>query len=65
MKRPEMNMRFDTRAQVETIRRAAKLRKWSFNRFVVEAAFEAAKSLTANPPSEPLMVAKERPALNQ
>jgi len=41
-KRPNINIRFDTKTQVERIRRAAKLRKWSFNKFVVDAAEGAA-----------------------
>jgi uncharacterized protein (DUF1778 family) len=63
--RPNINIRFDTKTQVERIRRAAKLRKWSFNQFVVDATHkEADKILTAEKP-EQLTVGADQPSLNQ
>lgn len=65
MKRVDyINVRFDSAAQLELIKKAAKVKKWSVNRFAIEFLTEAAKSVTANG-SEPLMVSKEPPALNQ
>ena len=49
MKRPEVKIRFETQAQKDRIARAAKLRKWSFNQFVVDSADQvAAKTLTTS-----------------
>ena len=42
MKRPEVKIRFDSKVQKERIARAAKLRKWSLNQFVIESADAAA-----------------------
>lgn len=66
MKRPEAKIRFDTRIQKEKIVRAAKLRRWSLNTFVVEAADKAADKLvgTSNS-SEQLTEPSKQPALNQ
>ncbi len=66
MKRPT-KIRFETQAQMERIRRAAKLRKWSVSKFVVDAAErEAAKLLTTErKSSDPLMVERASPPLNQ
>jgi uncharacterized protein (DUF1778 family) len=40
--RPNINIRFDSKAQVEKIKRAARSKKWSFNQFVIDAAENAA-----------------------
>jgi uncharacterized protein (DUF1778 family) len=65
MKRVDYLMvRFDSVAQLEAIKRAAKLKKWSANRFIIEASTEAANSVTTAG-SEQLMVKTERPPLNQ
>ncbi len=58
-------IRFDSVAQIEKIERAAKIKKWNFTRFVIEAAMEAANHVTANPVSEPLMVKRDHLPLNQ
>jgi uncharacterized protein (DUF1778 family) len=51
---------------MKRIRQAAKLRKWSFNTFVVDAANkEAEKTLTALENSEQLMASKDLLPLNQ
>lgn len=67
MKRPANNIKFDTPSQMERIRRAAKLKHWSFNRFMIEAAVQAAEQiLMANKNgSKPLMVESNPLALNQ
>lgn len=50
--KPVVFVRFDSKAQVERLKRAAKVRKWSVNRFVVEATEEAVNLLTTVKPSE-------------
>lgn len=57
-------VRFDSATQLENVKRAAKLKKWSLNRFMIEAAIEAANSVTAAG-SEQLMVKKDPLPLNQ
>ena len=66
MKRTDKTtIRFDNANQLDLIKKAAKLKHWAVNRFMIEAALEAAKSVTANPVSEPLMVKREPLPLNQ
>lgn len=60
------SLRWESKAQVRRIRQAAKLRKWSLNQFVIEAASkEAEKVLTAVQESGQIMVESDQPALNQ
>jgi uncharacterized protein (DUF1778 family) len=59
-----IKVRFDSAAQLDAVKRAAKLKKWSANRFIVEASSEAANSVTAAG-SEQLMVKKDQLPLNQ
>jgi uncharacterized protein (DUF1778 family) len=50
--RPEMKIRLDSPAQKKRIARAAKLRKWSFNQFVIDAAEQAADKILATSKAE-------------
>jgi uncharacterized protein (DUF1778 family) len=43
-KRPEIKIRFETQAQVDRIKRAAKLKQWSLNQYVITRSDEAASS---------------------
>lgn len=70
MKRPvakDKLVRFDSPSQVERVLKAAELKRWSFNRFMVEAAEYAANQiLMANKNgSKPLIVESNPLALNQ
>ena len=57
---------FATKAQKERIEKAARSRKWSRNKFILDAAEkEAVKILTGIEGSEQLTVAPERLSLNQ
>ncbi len=65
-RRPNINIRFDTKAQVEKIKRAARNKKWSFNQFVIDSAeVNAEKLLETLKASEQLMVESNLPSLNQ
>ena len=44
-KAPSTRVQFDTRKQLEYIKRAAKLKKWSMNRFILEAAMAQANAI--------------------
>lgn len=64
--RPRVSVRFDAKAQLERITRAAKLRKWTINQFMIEASDrEAVKLLTTEKSSEQLTVKTDLPSLNQ
>ena len=58
------NVRFDSAAQLDIVKKAAKLKKWSLNRFMIEASVEAA-NLVTTAGSEQLMVKKDPLPLNQ
>lgn len=64
-KQPSISIRFDTKSQVERIKKAAKARKWSFNRFVVEASAYVSKLVETGALSEQLTDGPDRPPLNQ
>lgn len=64
-KRPEINLRFESKGQLDRIRKAAKARKWSINTFVIDAADKAARLLTTDRSPEQLMVDSSRQPLNQ
>ena len=69
MKRPTTKklISFDTPSQVERIQRAAKLKHWTFTRFVIEAAVAAATQtlMVKENGSKPLMAESNPLALNQ
>jgi uncharacterized protein (DUF1778 family) len=62
-----VRIRFESRTQVERIKKAAKLRKWSMNTFVVHASEEAAaRIMTASKAAaEQLITEPEHQTLNQ
>ena len=64
MKRP-INIRFDSGTQVDRIKKAAQLRKWSFNQFVVDAAENAADKTLTHAKAEQLTDPGVPPTLNQ
>lgn len=47
-KRPEMKIRFDSLTQKEKIARAARIRRWSFTKFVSISSEEAAVKILAD-----------------
>lgn len=56
-KQLNINVRWDSRGEVEDIKKAAKLKYWSFNRLVVESAKAAAAQILSrtNKTSEPVV----------
>jgi uncharacterized protein (DUF1778 family) len=44
----ETRVRFDSAPQLDSIKKAAKLKHWSLNRFLIEAAVEAANLVTTS-----------------
>lgn len=60
-----MTIRLDTKAQLERYRRAAGLRKWSLNRFVLEALDKVSAETLATEKCDPLMAEIDRQPLNQ
>jgi uncharacterized protein (DUF1778 family) len=56
-----INIVFESRAQLERIRKAARLRKWSINTFMLDAA---EKQMAVSPP-EQLNATNEQPPANQ
>ena len=64
--RIQVSVQFDTYAQKDRVRKAAKTRKWSMSKFLIDAGEkEAEKILTSIQSSEQLTVAPEQPSLNQ
>lgn len=59
-----ITIRFDSKTDVEKIKKAAELKHWSFNRFVVEAAKIAASQIIAVPNKNSEQASDEL-ALNQ
>jgi uncharacterized protein (DUF1778 family) len=60
----QCTVRFDSAVQLESVKKAAKLKKWSLNRFMIEAVLEAADSVTTAS-SERLIVKRDPLPLNQ
>jgi hypothetical protein len=56
---------FDSVAQREKIRKAAKARKWSLSRFLVEAANAASSQSVTTDASEQLIAKRDPLPLNQ
>lgn len=63
---PKLTLRPDSEAQMARHRKAAKVRRWSLNRFYIEAAEKlAAETLATQQSSEQLMVKSDPLPLNQ
>lgn len=63
---PTTNLRFETKAQRDRIARAAKIRKWSINTFMLQAAeLLVTKTLETDKTPEQLMVEPSQLTLNQ
>jgi len=45
--RPRVSVRFDVKAQLERITRAARIRRWTLNTFIIDAADREALKLLA------------------
>lgn len=61
-----MTIRLDSKSQLERYRKAAGMRKWSLNRFVLEAMDKvSAETLATEKSSGQLMVDSNRQPLNQ
>jgi len=70
MKRPTTDklIRFDKKAQVEKIQRAAELKHWTFTRFVIQSALASADQIlvaSKNGEFDQLMVEPNPLTLNQ
>jgi len=67
VKEPKKLIRFDSKAQMERARRAAKIRKWDLNRFIVEATeqFTDQTLATVKAEAEQQTVTRESLSLNQ
>lgn len=58
-------MRYESADQLDLVKKAAKRKHWSVNRFLIEVSLEASKSVMANGVGEQLMGNKDPLPLNQ
>ncbi len=66
MNRPVINQRYESKAQVERFKKAAKLKKWSLNTFMLHAGeVVAAQFLATEKQATQLIVESTNQPLNQ
>ena len=67
MKQPNKLVRFDSKAQMERAKRAAKIRRWDLNQYIVFATEQLTEKdlATAKAESEQLINSSETLSLNQ